>query len=616
MPFIASDPQNGPSPVEVSSPPDGRVHQGVRGLLGAVTVLGFALPVLAYLGFVHRYAVNMIWLDQWDDISLISHAYSHTLGLSTLWGQHTQDRIFFPNLVVVAIAYTTHLNVIVEEYLSALMLIASTALLIVAHHRRTPTRPWLFYCPVAIVMLSFVQFRDTLWGFQLAWYVTVLALGVALCLLDSVSPNGWFFVAAVAAGVVGSFSSLEGLLIWPVGLVLLLVRGRQIALVMAWILAALVSGGLYFYNFNFSQSTASKSALTHPVQAAETFFFNVGNVMEVSRTGLGSYASYLIGLALFLLSIYVIVAYGLRRNRSDGSPIGVALVVFGLLFTVLVTLGRSSYGQALDSRYALFDNLIPVGCYLAIFEPPTLRLRAAPVDKARTILYRDNRFARVFGLPTERSPGRRWDQNLRFVGRGVLIVAVVLLAVVGTSNGIKGAAAWHQKELSAVDVTVNMDSAPNSLVKSAVFFAHPGRVLPQVTTPMAVVSFIRTEDAVAQRHHLSLFDTSAVDRFSRVGLPRETTVVAIPNGSTLSGTQKLGAIASSRTRITTVHFTLTGGQLVSHIIAVAVPVDHGWLADWNSADVPNGQYVLHSVASGASGQVTNSKGITVVINNR
>ena len=532
MPMAVEPDVRGPASLGSSPTPSSEPRNGVpRGLVAALTILGFALPMIAYLYFVHHYAVNMIWLDQWNDIAVISHAYSHTLGLDTLWGQHTQDRIFFPNLIVVALAYTTHLNVVVEEYLSAVMLIGSTALLIFAHRRRSPGRPWIFYCPVAIVMLSFVQFRDTLWGFQLDWYLTVLALGAALYLLDTVSSSMWVFACAVAAGVIGSFSSLEGLLIWPVGLVLILVRGRPRAILASWIAAGLVSGALYFYNFSFSQSTASNSALTHPVQAAETFFFNVGNVMEVSRSGSGEYASYLIGILLFLLAIYVVIAYGLRRNRSDGSPIGVALVIFGLLFTTLVTLGRSSYGQALDSRYALFDNLIAVGCYLAIFEPPTLRLRS----HTRSLVYKDDRMARVFGLPTEHSPGRRWDENLRMAGKGLIALAIVLLAVIGTSNGIKGAAAWHQKELLTVDVTVNMDTAPDSLVKSAVFFARPGRVLPQVTTPMSVVRFIRNENAVAQRHHLSLFNTGSVAEFRKLGLPRETTVVAIAKGSTLSG---------------------------------------------------------------------------------
>ncbi len=86
-------------------------------------VFGFALPVCAYFWFIHQYGANVLWLDQFDDINLISHSYSHTLGLSTLWAQHHESRIFFPNLIVLVLARTSQFNVLLEEYLGGLMLV-------------------------------------------------------------------------------------------------------------------------------------------------------------------------------------------------------------------------------------------------------------------------------------------------------------------------------------------------------------------------------------------------------------------------------------------------------------------------------------------------------------
>ena len=54
----------------------------------------------------------------------------------------------------------------------------------------------------------------------------------------------------------------------------------------------------------------------------------------------------------------------------------------------------------------------------------------------------------------------------------------------------------------------------------------------------------------------------------------------------------------------------------SQIIAVAKPVDHGWIAGWNTHDVPNGKYLLRSIATDASGGVIASRGVTVVVNSR
>jgi hypothetical protein len=47
------------------------------------------------------------------------------------------------------------------------MLTVATGLFVLAHRRRSLSVPWIYYCPVVIVMLAFVQNSDTLWGFQM-----------------------------------------------------------------------------------------------------------------------------------------------------------------------------------------------------------------------------------------------------------------------------------------------------------------------------------------------------------------------------------------------------------------------------------------------------------------
>ncbi len=193
-------------------------------LIPIATFLGFAIPAVAYLWMIHSGSVNVVFADQWDDVALIGHAYSGTLHFSTLWSQHYENRIFFPNLIVLVLGYTTHFNVVTEEYLSALMLFGGTALVIFAHKRRSPERRWIWYCPVAFLLLSLAQAVNALWGFQMAWYLVLLMVALALYLLDQ-EPQRWFvFGGAIAAAVVASFSSIQGLLVWPAGLLLILLE--------------------------------------------------------------------------------------------------------------------------------------------------------------------------------------------------------------------------------------------------------------------------------------------------------------------------------------------------------------------------------------------------------
>ena len=271
-------------------------------LVNVVTVLGFALPVAVYFWMIHRYSVNVIFGDQWDDVTVIGHSYSHLFDWGSLWAQHNENRIFFPNLIVLLLAHTTHFNIQVEEYLGAIMLVVATGLLIWAHKRRAISTPWLYYCPVALLVFSTVQYENSLWGFQMAWYLVLLSLATAIVLIDRPTLTWLTLAGAIVAGVVGSFSSLQGLLIWPAGLVLLYHRRRAVRFVAAWIAATAASIILYLYNFNTSATSGSPShgyVLHHPVAAIKFYVFAVGDIVGLPRqyNGPGSNPVLLLGLS-------------------------------------------------------------------------------------------------------------------------------------------------------------------------------------------------------------------------------------------------------------------------------------------------------------------------------
>ena len=132
--------------------------------MGVATVLGFALPALAYCLFIQRYSVNVVLADQWDNVSLAAKAFSGHLSVGDLWAQHNENRMFFPNLAVLALAYSTHLDVRFETFVDAILLFGAVALIIWTHKRRSPATPLLWYCPVAILMVTWAQAENTVFG--------------------------------------------------------------------------------------------------------------------------------------------------------------------------------------------------------------------------------------------------------------------------------------------------------------------------------------------------------------------------------------------------------------------------------------------------------------------
>jgi hypothetical protein len=461
-------------------------------LVNLLTALGFGLPVIGYLYLLGRYSVNIIVGDQWSDVPVIHQSYTHFFDWGSLWAAHNENRIFFPNIIVVILAHTVHYNIQVEEYLSAAMLAAATALLIWAHKRRAPSIPWIYYCPVAILTFSIVQWQNTLWGFQMAWYLVLLSLAFAIVLLDRATLNWITFVAAVIAGVVGSFSSLQGLLIWPAGLILIYHRRRAWQFAIAWISAGVAAVVVYFYHFGSPAGSYPSAALTHPVVAVKFYLLLIGDIVDVP-INLGQHpntAVLLFGLLIVAIAVVTALVYGIRRDEQGGSPVGVALICVGLLFAVTVTQGRIIFGfsGASQSRYTTFDLLILVGTYLTLLERP-LRRHEATEPSLGTAEAGDlnSGQARMRGRMAD------WFHNsgLR-VARWVVVAAIALQLALGVHYGLSGARSDHEYQAEAVKVLRNLNHTSDGSVQYFLDIFEPA-------------SWIRQQARVVEDHHLSIF---------------------------------------------------------------------------------------------------------------
>jgi hypothetical protein len=560
-----------------------------RPLARSLEFAALGAPVVAYFWFIGNYALNVIYYDSWSDISLIASQ-------SSVWTQHNENRILFPNILVLLQSAITHYNVVFEEFLSGAMLVGATALFIGAHKRRSPSTPWIFYCPVVLVMLSFVQAGNTLWGFQLAWFLVMLAIAAAVFLIDRPTLTGLTLLAAIVAAVVGSFSSLQGLLIWPVGLVLLWHRRRAKAFWCAWGASAVITGALYFSGFDFGLAHSDKSYLvSNPLAGVRTFFFVIGDVFGgkiADNNGAlipnAPQASVtvviLLGIVLFAIAAWVIIVYGVRRDDVSGRPVGVAMVIFGILYVLTIVYGRTSASQTSGdaSRYTTFTLLIVAGCYLSLLSRPRVRARTSKRGEQ--------------ALATRTYPIVRWT----------LFGAVCLLVVLGTLVGLDFGRYWHQREQVIADVTVNLHQVSDQTVDTYLF-------------PNGA-QYVRPWARIASDRHLSLFATSAVSNYSKEGLFKELTavrarVVKPSADATLSGTESFYAAATSPIGITKVQFRLTGGTLHGVQIATGSQVLYGWVGLWNSESVPNGKYSLQCVAYAYNGTVAESPGVVVTVKN-
>ena len=579
-------------------------------ILLSAGVAGLVIPTVAYFTFIHQYAVNVPYADQWySDVPLLGKFYSHTLTLGSLWTPHFDHRMLFPNLIVLALAESTHFNIVFEDYLGGLFLVVAVGLLIAAHKRRSPSTPLVYYCPVALLMFSFVQFQNSLWGFQIAWYLVMLMLALAILLLDRPTLGRLALTGAIGAAAVGSFSSLQGLLIWPIGLVLLLQRRRPAGPIVAWVASAVITGGVYFYHLAYWGPSNRLAVLAHPMTALKFFFFSIGAVVGNQATNPATHPSLptmLLGVVVFSVAVWVVIVLGLRRDTSSGSPIGVALVLFGLLFAVVITQGRAwSSLLPYEPRYTTYNLLVLVGCYLALLDRLVLRFSPRRMQMGSLPVAEDAP-GHFDGQPTTVDDRGPRGSSMTWTVIGTVVMGVIGLQVIlGIGDGLASARSWSDHQKTAADIAVNAHAASDTLMRTL------------VNDP----ALIRQSVAVIRRHNLCLFATAARAQYSKAGLLPDLTNlrtrIAQPlAGATLRKTQLLIAGASDLSGVDDVEFLLVDQRTMhSSLVAKGTRTPYGWLAYWDTARVADGRYVLQSLAFGPDGRVSHSPTVRITINN-
>jgi hypothetical protein len=95
-----------------------------------------------------------------------------------------------------------------------------------------------------------------------------------------------------------------------------------------------------------------------------------------------------------------------------------------------------------------------------------------------------------------------------------------------------------------------------------------------------------------------------------------TAILMPAAGATVSGASvTLDASAAGPTTVTGVSFVVSGGSLSNQVVGTATATIYGWVAHWNTTAVPNGTYLLQSVATQTGGTTATSPAITVVVAN-
>lgn len=221
---------------------------------------------------------------------------SHRFGPNT-----TRRGSFFPNLAAIVLARSTRWNDF-AFYLFSAALLTGTVLVIVKTMWSDIKASPLWFVFIPLVGFTLVQYENTLWAFQIAWFIVLFCTIAALGLLaHDRAPSMGRLLAAVVLGTIGSYSLEQGLLVWPVGLVVLFSSGVPVRVRALWATSgAMVIAGFFIGYSNSSAGVLSPLAYLHHLgTTALAFFLGVGNVVPSAHLNFD-----LFGLHVLVASTY------------------------------------------------------------------------------------------------------------------------------------------------------------------------------------------------------------------------------------------------------------------------------------------------------------------------
>jgi hypothetical protein len=361
----------------IQSPPSQNVNRAFF-LNTVLPLFLIALPILVHTWFVRAFAVSVPFADEWEfwwsmkglDEGNWHHAF---------WIPHNEHRLVMTRLVYFALRYAAALDVTVAMYLNVVLACLTLWGLWLMLRASGRVSLWAMV-PVALVVFSLEQWENMLWGWQIAIYMMVCGSVWALYFLSR--PGVTKLGVAILCAIAASLSFANGLMIWPAGLIYLLLARVHRYRLLGWIGAAAAIFIVYFRNYVTQVTRPSPTALVRPATLSEFFEAAIG-VLSIEPFSLPSLVFANIGallapqnaaiavvIGLVIVVVFLLSLVLLWRTRAAWAAMPLPLVALGLLsFLSSLTIvgGRMGYwdrAYMLTSRYTTITLLGIVATYL------------------------------------------------------------------------------------------------------------------------------------------------------------------------------------------------------------------------------------------------------------
>ncbi len=336
------------------------------------------LPALAAYAILWRCYTGIPVIDDYPELFVFAIGFTKAQGLVAKLGLLFTTQVgpykllLDHGLVALQLLLTGHMSLPQMIILGDLMPIGIFALLWRhAEKNNAPARSRLLLLLPASLLVFSMNYAETLdWAMIGLQHPAVIFFSMA-SLHFLVQRSGKSFVLACGLAMLASATSANGLLLWPVGLLYLLLHDRRPARLLSWFAAIAVTAFAYFFRFQPEGLSAQGTV------ASKLMFFTLfcGGAMENMHHKPLPYISLVIGVGAVAIAVDAV------RTRFDRRNPFVFFTALWLIGTaVVVANGRAAMGLdlSLSSRYKIFCDVLLACCYLYLLDrvagPKRLRL--------------------------------------------------------------------------------------------------------------------------------------------------------------------------------------------------------------------------------------------------
>ena len=342
-----------------------------RPLVGKLLLIFFGvLPALLLLADIRAFAVNIPFMDDWQFVPLLEKAKNGTLTFQELWAPHDEHRLFLPRIIIIVSLFATGGDYRAQCFITFSVVAIISACLLWLMVRLNGSRSSVLWTWVLanIALFSPIQFHNWLWPMQFAYFLPYTFLALCLCALYARVPALPKFVLAAIFALAGNWSFVQGNLIWPAALLVILFapdilrKGVRRNFAVAWVVLGTVAVTFYFWGLEHN-SAAPDYAYGHE---------GVPPTMSTLRELHEHPANTVLRMGLFILGMF-------GNSIARGFPVADNLVFTQICGAIVLTLAAFRAGDGVAAR-AVLQSRTPMGVPPSVhFSDGCLCLRWASV---------------------------------------------------------------------------------------------------------------------------------------------------------------------------------------------------------------------------------------------